>query len=56
MTSQTEKADAFRRLHRRGTPFALYNIWDAAGGARRRKCWRVGGGHGQLVRRGRAWL
>jgi 2-methylisocitrate lyase-like PEP mutase family enzyme len=29
MTTQKEKADAFKNLHVRGTPVILFNIWDA---------------------------
>ena len=27
--TQAEKADLFTRLHVKGEPFVLYNIWDA---------------------------
>jgi 2-methylisocitrate lyase-like PEP mutase family enzyme len=29
VTTQKEKAEAFRKLHIKGSPFILYNIWDA---------------------------
>ena len=29
MIDDNQKYDLFRRLHRRGEPLALYNIWDA---------------------------
>ena len=40
MTTQTQHAETFTRLHKKGDPVILFNIWDAGSAARRarRRC------------------